>query len=68
MGALIEVKETFTIQFQRRMREGKPDQFELCIIYPDCLEHDNTIVAYKYEKDAYQDFENAINDVLEGLE
>ncbi len=68
MGDLIEVKDQFTIHLQRRMRDGKPDQIELCIIYPDCLDHDNTIVWYKDEKDAYTDLENIINATLEVLE
>jgi hypothetical protein len=68
MGDLIEVKDQFTIQLQRRIRDGKPDQNELCIIYPDCLDHDNTIVWYKDEKDAYADLENIVNAALEVLE
>jgi hypothetical protein len=68
MGDLIEVKEEFTIQLQRRMRDGKADSFELCFMYPECMDHDNTIVQYKDEKNAYLDLEeiiNAVNEVTE---
>lgn len=68
MGDLIEVKEQFTIQLQCRKRDGKPDKIELCIIYPDCMDHDNTIVWYRDEKDAYSDLEDIVNKSLEVLE
>lgn len=61
MGDIIEVKDEFTIQLQRRIRHGKPDQIELCIIYPECAERNNTIVDYKSEECAYSDLENIIN-------
>jgi len=63
MGDLIEVKDTFTIQLQRRMSDGKPDAFELCFMYPEYMDHDNVTVWYKYERDALDAFENVIKSV-----
>ena len=60
MGDLIEVKDRFIVQLQRRMSDGKSDAFELCIIYPEYMDHDNVTVWYKYEPDALDDLVSII--------
>ena len=57
MGDLIEVKETFQINLQRRVwANGKGENHELCIIFPDCMNYDNVTIWFKDEIDAYVKF------------
>lgn len=55
MGDLIEVMDTVSVNIQRRISDDKPDQFELCIIYPELLERDNRIKKYKFQTVALSD-------------
>lgn len=66
MGDLIEVKETFQINLQRRVSSnGKTENHELCIIFPDCMNHDNVIVWFKDEIDAYIELKDIITSIVE---
>lgn len=60
MGDLIEVKDTFIVQLQKRISNGQPDAFELCIIFPEYMDHDNETVWYRYERDALDDLGDII--------
>lgn len=63
MGDLIEVMDTVSVNIQRRMSDGKPDQFELCIIYPEVLQKDNRIKKCKYPTIAYSDLGEIIRKI-----
>lgn len=70
MGDIIEVLDEFTVQRRIRTREGKPKHMELCIIFPDYMDHDNLIVSYTPENDEtanedYVDMLEAVIDVTE---
>ena len=66
MGDLIEVKETFQINLQRRVSEnGKSENHELCVIFPDCMNHDNVIVWFRDEIDAYIELIDIVKSVVE---
>ncbi len=46
MGDLILLEDSITVE--KRVRDdGKKKHYELCIIYPDYMNHDNDIVEYK---------------------
>ena len=64
MGDLIEVMDTVSVNIQRRMFDGdKPDQFELCIIYPEVLQKDNVIKKYLYQTNAYSDLGEVVRKI-----
>lgn len=63
MGDLIEVMDTVSVNVQRRMSDGKPDQFELCIIYPEILQKDNRIKKYQYQTIAYSDLGEVVRKI-----
>lgn len=63
MGDLIEVMDTVSVNVQRRMSDGKPDQFELCIIYPEVLDRDNRIKKYRYQSIALSDLGEIIRKI-----
>jgi hypothetical protein len=63
MGDLIEVMDTVSVNVQRRMSDGKPDQFELCIIYPEVLDRDNRIKKYQYQSIALSDLGEIIRKI-----
>ena len=64
MGDLIEVMDTVSVNIQRRMSDGdKPDQFELCIIYPEILQKDNRIKKYRYQTNAYSDLGEVVRKI-----
>lgn len=66
MGDLIEVKEIFQINLQRRISEnGKAENHELCIIFPDCMDHDNVIVWFRDECDAYTELKDIVTNIVE---
>jgi hypothetical protein len=66
MGDLIEVKETFQINLQRRVSGNrKTENYELCIIFPDCMNHDNVIVWFKDEANAYIEIRDIVKSVME---
>lgn len=49
VGDVILVQDSITVE--RRVRDdGKKKHYELCIIYPDYMNHDNDIVEYKTEE------------------
>jgi hypothetical protein len=55
MGDVIEVTDTVSVNVQRRISDGKPDQFELCLIYPEVMDKDNRIKKYRYQNIALSD-------------
>jgi len=63
MGDLIEVMDTVSVNVQRRISDGKPDQFELCIIYPEVLDRDNRIKKYQYQSIALSDLGEVIRKI-----
>lgn len=63
MGDLIEVMDTVSVNVQRRMSDGKPDQFEVCIIYPEVMQKDNRIKKYQYQTIAYSDLGEIIRKI-----
>jgi hypothetical protein len=65
MGDLIEVKDTFIIQLQRRMSDKKSDVFELCMIYPECMDHDNVVFWFKDEINAYTELRDIVKSIVE---
>jgi hypothetical protein len=66
MGDLIEVKETFQINLQRRVwANGKGENHELCIIFPECMNHDNVTIWFKDEIDAYTELKDIVIKVAE---
>lgn len=65
MGDLIEVKDTFSINIQRRMKDGKGENHELCIIYPECMDHVNVIIWFKDEIDAYAELRDIVTGIVE---
>jgi hypothetical protein len=60
MSDLIIIEDTFEINIQRRKSDGKPDEIEMCFIYPECMNQDNKIIRYPYLTHAYGDFGNII--------
>ena len=63
VGDLIEVMDTVSVNIQRRMSDGKPDQFELCIIYPEVLQKDNRVKKYQYQTIAYSDLGEVVRKI-----
>lgn len=63
MGDLIEVMDTVSVNIQRRMSDGKPDQFELCIIYPEIMQKDNRTKKYMYQTIAYSDLGEVVRKI-----
>ena len=60
MSDLIIIEDTFEINIQRRKSDGKPDEIEMCFIYPECMDQDNKIIRYPYLTHAYGDLGNII--------
>ena len=63
MGDVIEVIDTVSVVLQKRMSDGKPDQFELCIIYPELMDKDNRIKKFRHQTIALSDMGEIIRKI-----
>lgn len=68
MGDVIEVIDSLTVQSQIRMKDDGKRLYEICVIYPDCMDKDNVTLSYDhYESEMQLDFERIVHDVNETL-
>jgi hypothetical protein len=67
MGDVIQVLDTFTVERRIRISGGKPEHTELCIIFPEYMDHENLIISYTPENDesANEDFTTMFQSVLD---
>jgi len=62
MGDIIQVLETVSVNTQIR-NNGKSDQYEVCIVYPDFLHRDNRIKKYRMESTMNADLIKIIKEI-----
>lgn len=49
MGDVIQLLDSITIEMHLR-DDGKRKHHEICIIYPEYMNHDNDVIEYKNEE------------------
>ena len=67
MGDFIQVLDEFTVQRRERASDGKKNHLELCIIFPEYMDHENLIVSYTPGNDeaANEDYTKMLLAVLD---
>jgi len=63
MGDVIQVLDTFSVE-RRDRHDGKKHTFEICLIYPDYFDRDNTIIKCKNEDKMNELYEEMIVNVM----
>jgi len=68
MGDIIEILDSLTVNSQMRIKNDGKRSYEICVIYPDCMDKENVTLSYDhYENEMQLDFERIVQDINETL-